>query len=82
MTESAGMVNAPLTEVLQKTVGPLKVISATPNTVTVHENGIDSTTSKDMVKLAPYNAQKNDGTDRESVRITQVFAGMKMELMK
>lgn len=63
MTESARIADPPLTILLPKTFGPMKVISATSQTVTVDDNGIQNTISIDRATLATYKALRNARTD-------------------
>lgn len=53
MIESARIAIALLMELLPKTLGPFKVISAMLDTVTVDEDGIYNTFSIDRVTFAP-----------------------------
>lgn len=61
------MANAPLMKLLPKILSPFKLISETPNTVTVDENGVQNTVSIDRLMLALYNAQGKYGIGRDGV---------------
>lgn len=64
MTESAPRANAPLTKLLSKTVGSLKVISVAADTFRVKETGLHYTESVDGVTQATVNAKPNDVTEQ------------------
>lgn len=50
----------PLTKLLSKTFVSLKVISGTPDTITVDEDEINNTVSVDKMMLTPGNSRRND----------------------
>lgn len=60
------MDSASLTKVQPKTFDLFNVVSATPNSMTVDDNGVHNTVPVDRGTLAPYNAQGTDVTDQDS----------------
>lgn len=65
MPEPARIVVALPTKTLQKTIDPFRAISSTADTATGSVHGIQNTVIKDRNKLAPYNPQGYDGTNRD-----------------
>lgn len=82
MTDSGRMANAFLTKLMLKTLGPFKVISVTPDTVTLDEKGIHNTLSVDrvMVVLA-ISYVKTEPIKRKTFQ-TQCIPRMKIEPTK
>lgn len=76
MTESACLSMAPLRKLLSKTLGQLKVISATPDIVAVDENGIDSTFFIERVTLAPTTLKEMMEPTKTATRRKNVIAEM------
>lgn len=67
-TKSANMTTTQLNNVLPKTLGPFKGISATPDSVRANQTRIHSNASLDRVTLSPHNAQSNGRTNRDNDR--------------
>lgn len=65
MTESAPVVNPPLTKLLQKTVRPFKSISVVPDTIQLNGNCIRSMVLVERVTLLPRDRRPRDGADQD-----------------
>lgn len=66
VTGLARIAEAPVANLLPKTLEPCKVVSATPDTVKVDESSLLSTVSIGRVAVPAYNTKGHDGRERAS----------------
>lgn len=64
MTKIAHVTSVLQSQLLSKTFGIFKVLSATRDSITVHDNGTQTTVLMDRGKLARLGAQCGDKTDQ------------------